>query len=211
MMNDSNFFHNVTTQTDPFDNEFLKFNTVDPELLYIGMAVSPNRGFKETLVQKFIRLFGALVEICPFCKKEMIIQNANKWRQSGASLICDLCADRKADSVVDNKTREYVELDSDYHPKGHKTDYGIELINEKKNTLLEKLRKIENLIVTNQDNPWLYVSKAFFTFELNGWNQSILDDLNSAVELARDNPYVYAWRGFFTSFSANLKENAFET
>jgi hypothetical protein len=55
-----------------------------------------------------------VVEICPKCKSRMLIKDVNKWRNTGAGLICDICAGTKNGRIVANDNYEVLKVKSKY-------------------------------------------------------------------------------------------------
>ena len=65
-----------------------------------------------------------VVEICPKCKSRMLIKDVNKWRNTGAGLICNVCSGTKPGRIVANDNHEVLKLKSKYEielPKRFKT------------------------------------------------------------------------------------------
>ena len=55
-----------------------------------------------------------VVEICPNCKSRTLINDVNKWRLTGAGLICDICAGTKPGRIVANDNYEVLTVKSNY-------------------------------------------------------------------------------------------------
>ncbi|GEM_PF-4678025 len=55
-----------------------------------------------------------VIELCPKCKSRTIIQDVNKWRNTGAGLICNVCSGAKPGQIVANDNYEVLKLKSKY-------------------------------------------------------------------------------------------------
>lgn len=57
---------------------------------------------------------GTVVLICPNCNQRTLVTNVSKWRNTGAGLICDVCAGTKTGRIVANDNYEVLKVKSHY-------------------------------------------------------------------------------------------------
>jgi hypothetical protein len=60
------------------------------------------------------KIKSGVIEICPKCKSRIQINDVNKWRNTGAGLICNVCSGAKPGEIVANDNYEVLKLKSKY-------------------------------------------------------------------------------------------------
>jgi hypothetical protein len=71
------------------------------------------------------KIKSGVIEICPKCKSRIQIKDVNKWRNTGAGLICNVCSGTKPGQIVANDNYEVLKLKSKYEvelPERFKTE-----------------------------------------------------------------------------------------
>ena len=57
---------------------------------------------------------GTFIHTCHNCNERTLVTNVNKWRNTGAGLICDVCAGTKPGCIVANDNYEILKVKSNY-------------------------------------------------------------------------------------------------
>ena len=57
---------------------------------------------------------GKEIQRCPKCNAKVLIRDVRKWRNTGAGLICDVCAGVKPGKIVANDNYEVLKVNSDH-------------------------------------------------------------------------------------------------
>jgi hypothetical protein len=72
----------------------------------------PSRGYSYVGKRVGDEVRSGVVEICPNCKSRALIKDVNKWRNTGAGLICDVCAGTKSGRIAANDNYEILKVKS---------------------------------------------------------------------------------------------------
>ena len=140
-------------------------------------------------------------ENCPNCEA-LVEVNSELWRQSGAALTCDACADCKPGTLIASDTKEPIPLKFGVFELPPRMKQMREDLQRQRHGRLKSLiAELDGKIQEAPSDPWLYVHRGDFgsslcEFEETEYIRSLvwLKDFDTAVNLAPEDAWIRSWR-----------------
>ena len=173
-------------ESDPFQVLMLKDCDWGRGYSYVGKQVGNN--CTEGLIQQ-----------CNCCKAPTLIRDVQKWRSTGAGLICHICSGVKPGNIVADDNYEILKvIDKNQvllpkRLKEAKSNFEKEFYRKMDSDIqwITKELKIDN------NNPWLYIHRAGLLAKKNyankNYEQVWKSDLEKAKNINPKNPMIFAW------------------